>query len=42
MFPLTVEIQRIALELAELRGTNPDSFGYDLPGRKDAWEPIGL
>ncbi len=42
VFPLTVEIQRIALELAAARGTNPDTFGYDLPGRKEAWEPIGL
>ena len=42
IFPLTVEIQRIALEIAEATGANPDTFGYDLPGRKEAWEPIGL
>ena len=42
VFPLTVAVQRVALELAEALGTNPDSFGYDIPGRKDAWEPLGF
>lgn len=42
VFPLTVEVQRIALEVAEARGANPDTFGFDIPGREDAWKPIGL
>ena len=42
VFPLTVEVQRIALEIAEATGANPDTFGYDLPGREAAWKPIGL
>jgi glucosamine--fructose-6-phosphate aminotransferase (isomerizing) len=42
IFPLTVEVQRIALELAEALETNPDTFGFDLPGREEAWKPIGL
>ena len=42
VFPLTVAVQRVALELAEQLGTNPDSFGYDLPGREAAWEPLGF
>jgi glucosamine--fructose-6-phosphate aminotransferase (isomerizing) len=42
IFPLTVVVQKIALELAEARGTNPDSFGKDLPGRADAWSAIKL
>ena len=42
VFPLTVAVQRIALEAAEALGTDPDAFGYDVPGRKDAWEAVGL
>ena len=42
VFALTVDVQRIALELAESSGANPDTFGFDLPGREDAWKPIGL
>jgi glucosamine--fructose-6-phosphate aminotransferase (isomerizing) len=42
VFPLTVVVQKIAVELAEARGTNPDSFGRDLPGRADAWSAIKL
>ena len=42
VFPLTVAVQRIALEAAEALGTDPDVFGYDVPGRKDAWEAVGL
>jgi glucosamine--fructose-6-phosphate aminotransferase (isomerizing) len=42
VFPLTVAVQRVALELAEALGTNPDSFGYDVPGREAAWEPLGF
>jgi glucosamine--fructose-6-phosphate aminotransferase (isomerizing) len=42
VFPLTVAVQRIALECAEARGTDPDAFGYDVPGRKDVWESVGL
>ena len=39
-FPLTVAVQRIALEIAEELGTNPDSFGKDRPGAVDAWGSI--
>lgn len=42
VFALTVDVQRIALELAESRGANPDTFGFDLPGREAAWKPVGL
>jgi glutamine---fructose-6-phosphate transaminase (isomerizing) len=42
IFPLTVSVQRIALEAAESLGTNPDLFGYDLPGRKDVWSAVEL
>ena len=42
VFPLTVHVQRIALELAEALGTNPDTFGFDMPGRKAAWETVEL
>jgi glucosamine--fructose-6-phosphate aminotransferase (isomerizing) len=42
IFPLTVAVQRIALELAERLGANPDLFGYDIPGRKEAWAPVTL
>jgi glutamine---fructose-6-phosphate transaminase (isomerizing) len=42
IFPLTVAVQRVALECSERLGTNPDAFGYDQPGRKDAWEQVPL
>jgi glucosamine--fructose-6-phosphate aminotransferase (isomerizing) len=42
VFPLTVAVQRIALELAETLGTDPDAFGYDIPGRKEIWTRITL
>lgn len=42
VFPLTVIVQRIALELAEQLGTDPDAFGYDVPGRKEAWTTLTL
>jgi glutamine---fructose-6-phosphate transaminase (isomerizing) len=42
IFPLTVLVQRIALELAEQVGSDPDAFGYDVPGRKEAWTAITL
>ena len=42
IFPLTVAVQRIALECAEALGTDPCAFGYDVPGRREAWQPIGL
>lgn len=42
IFPLTVIVQRIALECAETLGTNPDTFGYDVPGRKETWGAIPL
>jgi glucosamine--fructose-6-phosphate aminotransferase (isomerizing) len=42
VFPLTVCVQRIALELAEQLGTDPDAFGYDVPGRKEAWTALTL
>jgi glucosamine--fructose-6-phosphate aminotransferase (isomerizing) len=41
IFPLTVAVQRIALEAAETRGVNPDSFGLDLP-RHEAWDRLQL
>jgi hypothetical protein len=37
-----VIVQKIAVEAAETRGTDPDSFGRDLPGRDDAWSAIKL
>jgi glutamine---fructose-6-phosphate transaminase (isomerizing) len=42
VFPLTTVVQRIALEAAERLGTNPDSFGKDLPGRGEIWAAITL
>jgi glutamine---fructose-6-phosphate transaminase (isomerizing) len=43
MFALTAVVQRIALDLAEARGTNPDRFRYDEdPGRERAFESIGF
>ena len=42
VFPLTVAVQRIALEAAEALGTDPDAFGYDVPGREAAWEAVSL
>ncbi len=42
VFPLTVAVQRIALELAEATGTNPDSFGKDRPGYDAAYGSVGL
>jgi len=41
IFPLTVAVQRIALEAAETLGVNPDSFGLDLPGHQ-AWDRVDL
>jgi glucosamine--fructose-6-phosphate aminotransferase (isomerizing) len=41
IFPLTVAVQRIALEAAETLGVNPDSFGLDVPGHQ-AWDRIAL
>jgi len=42
IFPLTVLAQRIALELAEQVRADPDAFGYDVPGRKEAWTALAL
>jgi glucosamine--fructose-6-phosphate aminotransferase (isomerizing) len=42
VFPLTAAVQRIALEAAETRGTNPDSFGRDVPARAHALDGIDL
>jgi glutamine---fructose-6-phosphate transaminase (isomerizing) len=42
IFPLTVIVQKIAAEFAEVVGTNPDSFGRDLPGRDAAWSAVKL
>jgi glutamine---fructose-6-phosphate transaminase (isomerizing) len=42
IFSLTVYVQRIALELAEQVGSDPDVFGYDVPGRKEAWTALTL
>jgi glucosamine--fructose-6-phosphate aminotransferase (isomerizing) len=41
IFPLTVAVQRIALESAEALGTDPDTFGMDIPGRL-VWREMGL
>jgi glutamine---fructose-6-phosphate transaminase (isomerizing) len=41
IFPLTVAVQRIALEAAETLGVNPDTFGLDQPGH-EAWDRIDL
>ncbi len=42
VFPLTTVVQRIALEGAERLGTNPDTFGKDLPGRGEVWAKVAL
>jgi glutamine---fructose-6-phosphate transaminase (isomerizing) len=42
VFPLTAVVQRIALEAAERLGTNPDSFGRDVPARAHALDGITL
>jgi glucosamine--fructose-6-phosphate aminotransferase (isomerizing) len=42
IFPLTAAVQRIALECAGALGTDPDAFGYDVPGRREVWEIIEL
>jgi len=42
IFPLTVVVQKIALEAAETLGTDPDTFGRTLPGRGEAWAQIRL
>jgi glucosamine--fructose-6-phosphate aminotransferase (isomerizing) len=42
IFPLTVAVQQIALEAAEALGTDPDAFGYDVPGREATWEALTL
>jgi glutamine---fructose-6-phosphate transaminase (isomerizing) len=39
IFPLTVAVQRVALELALALGTNPDNFRRDV---HDAWSSVGL
>ncbi len=42
VFPLTAVVQKIALETAERLGTNPDSFGRDVPARAHALDGISL
>jgi glutamine---fructose-6-phosphate transaminase (isomerizing) len=43
VFPLTVWVQRIALELAEARGVSPDRFRYEEdPRREQAVESLGF
>ncbi len=43
VFPLTVAVQRIALELAEARGVSPDRFRYEEdPRREKAFEALGF
>jgi glutamine---fructose-6-phosphate transaminase (isomerizing) len=42
VFPLTAAVQKIALETAERLGTNPDSFGRDVPARAHAMDGISL
>ena len=39
VFALTVEVQQVALGCAEALGTNPDSFGEDVPGR-EGWHVL--
>jgi glutamine---fructose-6-phosphate transaminase (isomerizing) len=43
VFPLTVVVQRIALELSEARGVSPDRFRYEEdPRREPAFEALGF
>jgi glucosamine--fructose-6-phosphate aminotransferase (isomerizing) len=43
VFPLTVVVQRIAVELAEARGVSPDRFRYEEdPRREAAFEALGF
>jgi len=43
VFPLTVVVQRIAVELAETRGVSPDRFRYEQdPRREAAFEALGF
>jgi glucosamine--fructose-6-phosphate aminotransferase (isomerizing) len=43
VFPLTVVVQRIAVELAEARGVSPDRFRYEQdPRRETAFEAVGF
>jgi glucosamine--fructose-6-phosphate aminotransferase (isomerizing) len=42
VFALTTIVQRIALEAAERTGSDPDSFGKDLPGRAEIWAAVPL
>ncbi len=43
VFPLTVVVQRIALELSEARGVGPDQFRYEQdPRREAAFEAVGF
>jgi glucosamine--fructose-6-phosphate aminotransferase (isomerizing) len=43
VFPLTVVVQRIALELSEARGVSPDKFRYEEdPAREPAFEGVGF
>jgi glutamine---fructose-6-phosphate transaminase (isomerizing) len=39
VFPLTVVVQRIALELSEARGVSPDRFRYEEDERREARAP---
>ena len=42
MLPLTVVVQRIALELSEARGVSPDRFTQQDPRREAAFEALGF
>ena len=43
VFPLTVVVQRIALELSEARGVSPDRFRYEQDARREAaFEAVGF
>jgi glucosamine--fructose-6-phosphate aminotransferase (isomerizing) len=43
VFPLTVIVQRIALELSEARGVSPDRFRYEQDERREAaFEALGF
>jgi glucosamine--fructose-6-phosphate aminotransferase (isomerizing) len=43
VFPLTIWVQRIAVELSEARGVSPDRFRYEEdPRREEAIESLGF
>jgi glucosamine--fructose-6-phosphate aminotransferase (isomerizing) len=42
VFPLTAWVQRVALDCAQAVGSDPCAFGFDVPGRRQAWGAIPL